>query len=65
MVRRLLQCPTLARYERHARVNCCCVFPAAEKKHGHKFKDDACGTCNTKRFHVRELSGGGVRLKPR
>jgi hypothetical protein len=65
MVKKLLGCRALSKFERHACVDCCMTWPHIAREDAIKHKDDRCTTCNKPRFHVREYGDTGkVRLTP-
>lgn len=66
MVKKLLGCRALSKFERHACVNCCMTWPHIAREDAIKHKDDRCTVCGERRFHVREYGDTGkVRLTPK
>ena len=54
IVRKLLGCRALSKFERHACVNCCMSWPHIAREDAIKHKGDKCTECSEGRLHVRE-----------
>jgi hypothetical protein len=66
MVKKLLGCSDISKYERHACINCCMVWPHTERKNMYDHIHDQCDVCREKRFYVKHFAHSGrVRLTPR